>query len=157
MQQSILTINAGSSSVKFALFELAEHIAEKAAISGQIDGIGTAHVRLVAKDNTGTRIVDQALPAGADHAVSLVAAKTKGITSNVAGRADILVTPDLVSGNMLAKQLEYMANALAAAIVIGAKVPIVLTSRADTAETRMASCVIASLVAHHNRGKVQES
>ena len=50
-----------------------------------------------------------------------------------------------------------MANALAAAIVIGAKVPIVLTSRADTAETRMASCVIASLVAHHNRGKVQES
>ena len=70
MQQSILTINAGSSSVKFALFELAEHIAEKAAISGQIDGIGTAHVRLVAKDNTGTRIVDQALPAGADHAVS---------------------------------------------------------------------------------------
>ena len=70
MQQSILTINAGSSSVKFALFELAEHISEKAAISGQIDGIGTAHVRLVAKDNTGTRIVDQALPAGADHAVS---------------------------------------------------------------------------------------
>ena len=70
MQQSILTINAGSSSVKFALFELAEHIAEKAAISGQIDGIGTAHVRLVAKDNTGTRIVDQALPAGADHATS---------------------------------------------------------------------------------------
>ena len=70
MQQSILTINAGSSSVKFALFELAEHIAEKAAISGQIDGIGTADVRLVAKDNTGTRIVDQALPAGADHATS---------------------------------------------------------------------------------------
>ena len=70
MQQSILTINAGSSSVKFALFELAEHISEKAAISGQIDGIGTAHVRLVAKDNTGTRIVDQALPAGADHATS---------------------------------------------------------------------------------------
>ena len=70
MQQSILTINAGSSSVKYALFELAEHINEKAAISGQIDGIGTAHVRLVAKDNTGTRIVDQALPAGADHATS---------------------------------------------------------------------------------------
>ena len=70
MQQSILTINAGSSSVKFALFELAEHISEKAAISGQIDGIGTAHVRLVAKDNTCTRIVDQALPAGADHATS---------------------------------------------------------------------------------------
>lgn len=70
MQQSILTINAGSSSVKFALFELAEHIAEKAAISGQIDGIGTADVRLVAKDRSGTRIADQMLPAGSDHAHS---------------------------------------------------------------------------------------
>ena len=70
MQQSILTINAGSSSVKFALFELAEHVSEKAAISGQIDGIGTAEVRLVAKDRTGTRIADQMLPAGSDHAHS---------------------------------------------------------------------------------------
>jgi phosphate acetyltransferase len=96
-------------------------------------------------------------PLAFDNAVSMMAAKTKGIKSAVAGNADILVVPDLESGNMLAKQLEYMANALAAAIVLGAKVPIVLTSRADTAETRMASCVIASLVAHSNRNKGQET
>ena len=96
-------------------------------------------------------------PLAFDNAVSMMAAKTKGIHSSVAGRADILVVPDLESGNMFAKQLEYMANALAAAVVLGASVPIVLTSRADTAETRMASCVIASLIAHNNRGKAKES
>lgn len=90
-------------------------------------------------------------PLAFDNAVSIEAAKTKGIRSAVAGRADILVVPDLESGNMVAKQLEYLANALAAGIVLGAKVPIVLTSRADTSETRIASCVIAALIAHHNR------
>ena len=92
-------------------------------------------------------------PLAFDNAVSLVAAKTKGIDSAVAGRADILVVPDLESGNMIAKQLEYLANALSAGIVLGASVPIVLTSRADTAETRIASCVIAALIAHANREK----
>ncbi|HNH24848.1 MAG TPA: bifunctional enoyl-CoA hydratase/phosphate acetyltransferase, partial [Accumulibacter sp.] len=92
-------------------------------------------------------------PLAFDNAVSIVAAKTKGINSAVAGRADILVVPDLESGNMIAKQLEYLANALGAGIVLGARVPIVLTSRADTAETRIASCVIAALVAHANRAK----
>ena len=97
-------------------------------------------------------------PLAFDNAVSLIAAKTKGINSAVAGRAEILVVPDLESGNMVAKQLEYLANALTAGIVLGAKVPIVLTSRADTAETRIASCVIATLIAHHNRiNKVQET
>ena len=95
-------------------------------------------------------------PLAFDNAISMVAAKTKGIFSTVAGRAEILVVPDLESGNMLAKQLEYLANALTAGIVLGAKVPIVLTSRADTAETRMASCVIATLIAHHNRNKVTD-
>jgi phosphate acetyltransferase len=90
-------------------------------------------------------------PLAFDNAVSLMAAKTKGINSAVAGLAEILVVPDLESGNMLAKQLEYLANALTAGIVLGAKVPIVLTSRADTAETRIASCVIATLIAHSNR------
>ncbi|PKO87310.1 MAG: enoyl-CoA hydratase [Betaproteobacteria bacterium HGW-Betaproteobacteria-10] len=90
-------------------------------------------------------------PLAFDNAVSIVAAKTKGIMSAVAGHAEILVVPDLESGNMLAKQLEYLANALTAGIVLGTRVPIVLTSRADTAETRIASCVIAALVAHHNR------
>ncbi|WP_300335089.1 bifunctional enoyl-CoA hydratase/phosphate acetyltransferase [Accumulibacter sp.] len=92
-------------------------------------------------------------PLAFDNAVSLVAAKTKGIVSAVAGRADILVVPDLESGNMIAKQLEYLANALSAGIVLGARVPIVLTSRADTAETRIASCVIAALIAHAARDK----
>lgn len=84
---------------------------------------------------------------------TIVAAKTKGIQSAVAGQAEILVVPDLESGNMVAKQLEYLANALTAGIVLGTKVPIVLTSRADTAETRTASCVIAALIAHAKRAK----
>ncbi len=92
-------------------------------------------------------------PLAFDNAVSIVAAKTKGIKSAVAGYAEILVVPDLESGNMVAKQLEYLANALAAGVVVGARVPIVLTSRADTAETRIASCVIAALIAHANRNK----
>ncbi|MCE1183925.1 MAG: bifunctional enoyl-CoA hydratase/phosphate acetyltransferase, partial [Rhodocyclales bacterium] len=93
-------------------------------------------------------------PLAFDNAISLVAAKTKGINSAVAGRAEILVVPDLESGNMVAKQLEYLANALTAGIVLGTRVPIVLTSRADSAETRTASCVIAALIAHskHNNG-----
>ena len=90
-------------------------------------------------------------PLAFDNAVSIVAAKTKGISSAVAGHAEILVVPDLESGNMIAKQLEYLANALTAGIVLGTKAPIVLTSRADSAETRTASCVIAALIAHHNR------
>ena len=87
-------------------------------------------------------------PLAFDNAVSLAAARTKGIRSEVAGRAEILHVPDLESGNMIAKQLEYLANAVAAGIVLGARVPIVLTSRADTAQTRAASCAIAQVLAH---------
>jgi phosphate acetyltransferase len=90
-------------------------------------------------------------PLAFDNAVSIVAARTKGITSVVAGQADILLVPDIESGNMLAKQLEYLANALSAGIVLGAKVPVVLTSRADTAVTRAASCAIAAMIAHARR------
>jgi phosphate acetyltransferase len=72
----------------------------------------------------------------------------------VAGRADILVVPDLESGNMLAKQLEYLADALLAGVVVGTSVPIVLTSRADSAEARSASCAIALLMAHAKRNQV---
>ncbi len=90
-------------------------------------------------------------PLAFDNAVSLVAAKTKGIMSAVAGNADILVVPDLESGNMVAKQLEYLAKALMAGVVLGARVPIVLTSRADTAETRTASCAIVQLMVHSKR------
>jgi len=86
-------------------------------------------------------------PLAFDNAVSLAAARTKGIRSEVAGRAEILLVPDLESGNMIAKQLEYLAHAVAAGIVLGARVPIVLTSRADNAKTRAASCAIAQVLA----------
>lgn len=90
-------------------------------------------------------------PLAFDNAVSEQAAKTKGIVSPVAGRADILVVPDLEAGNMLAKQLEYLAEAQAAGIVVGARVPIVLTSRADNVLVRMASCALALMLAHGRR------
>jgi phosphate acetyltransferase len=86
-------------------------------------------------------------PLAFDNAVDAEAARIKGIKSEVAGRAQILVVPDLEAGNMLAKNLSFMANADAAGIVLGARVPIVLTSRADTVRTRMASCAIAVLYA----------
>src|SRR5215510_6071042 len=82
-------------------------------------------------------------PLAFDNAISEEAAKVKGIESAVAGRADILAVPDLESGNLLAKQLEYLAEARAAGIVLGARVPIVLTSRADSPSTRIASCAVA--------------
>ncbi|MBL8482193.1 MAG: bifunctional enoyl-CoA hydratase/phosphate acetyltransferase [Rhodocyclaceae bacterium] len=88
-------------------------------------------------------------PLAFDNAVSLMAARTKGIKSLVAGNAEILVVPDLESGNMLAKQVEYFADGQAAGIVLGAKVPIVLTSRADSMHSRIASCAVAVLVANH--------
>ena len=88
-------------------------------------------------------------PLAFDNAVSIAAARVKGIESEVAGRADILVVPDLESGNMLAKQLEYLGDADTAGIVLGARVPIVLTSRADARDTRLASCAVAVLLAHH--------
>jgi len=86
-------------------------------------------------------------PLAFDTAVSAEAAQVKRLHSPVAGEADILVVPDLESGNMLAKQLEYLGGARLAGIVVGAKVPIILTSRADTSESRVASCAIASLLA----------
>ncbi len=88
-------------------------------------------------------------PLAFDNAVSLEAARTKGIVSPVAGRADILVVPDLEAGNMLAKQLEYLAEAQMAGIVLGARVPIILTSRADKTLARLGSCAIALLLARH--------
>ena len=88
-------------------------------------------------------------PLAFDNAVSKSAAQTKGIVSPVAGDADILVAPDLEAGNMLAKQLEYLAEAKVAGIVLGARVPVVLTSRADLPDARMASCALAVLQLLH--------
>ena len=90
-------------------------------------------------------------PLAFDNAIDEQAAHTKGIHSPVAGKADILVVPDLEAGNMLAKQLTFMANAEAAGIVLGARAPIILTSRADSAQTRLASCAVAVLFAEAQR------
>jgi phosphate acetyltransferase len=85
-------------------------------------------------------------PLAFDTAVSAHAAKIKNLNSPVTGQADILVVPDLESGNMLAKQLEYLGGAQLAGIVLGALVPVILTSRADSAETRLTSCAVACLL-----------
>ena len=92
-------------------------------------------------------------PLAFDNAISPEAARIKGIKSPVAGRAQILVVPDLEAGNMLAKNLTFLSRADAAGIVLGARVPIILTSRADNVRTRMASCAVAMLLAHSRRAK----
>ena len=84
-------------------------------------------------------------PLAMDNAMDMEAARTKGITSLVAGRADVLVAPNLEAGNMLAKELVFIAHAQGAGLVVGAKVPIILTSRADNEQARLASCAIATL------------
>jgi phosphotransacetylase len=90
-------------------------------------------------------------PLAFDNAIDVEAARIKGIKSDVAGRAQILVVPDLESGNMLAKNLAYLANADSAGIVLGARVPVVLTSRADSPRARMASSAVAALYSHARR------
>jgi len=92
-------------------------------------------------------------PLALDNAISLEAAEIKKISSPVAGRANVLVVPDLEAGNMLAKSMSFLANADAAGIVLGARVPVILTSRADVLLTRLASCAVALLLAASRRAK----
>jgi len=92
-------------------------------------------------------------PLAFDNAISPEAAQVKGIKSAVAGWAEILVVPDLEAGNMLAKNLTFLSRADAAGIVLGARVPVILTSRADNVRTRLASCAVAMLFAHSQRAK----
>ena len=92
-------------------------------------------------------------PLAFDNAISKQAAETKGIRSEVAGDPDILLAPDLEAGNILAKQLTFLANADSAGLVLGAKVPVILTSRADSVRSRIASCAVATLIAHARRAK----
>ncbi|MBD3892544.1 bifunctional enoyl-CoA hydratase/phosphate acetyltransferase [Hydrogenophaga sp.] len=96
-------------------------------------------------------------PLAFDNAISAEAATIKNIDSPVAGQADVLMVPDLESGNMLAKQLEYLAGATGAGLVLGARVPIALTSRADGPMARVASALLTQLVAHHGRSKGSEA
>jgi len=92
-------------------------------------------------------------PLAFDNAISKEAAETKGILSAVAGDPDILLAPDLEAGNILAKNLTFLANADSAGLVLGARVPIILTSRADSVRSRIASCAVAVLAAHARRSK----
>jgi phosphate acetyltransferase len=96
-------------------------------------------------------------PLALDNAIDLEAAKIKQIRSPVAGRANVLVVPDLEAGNMLAKSLTFLAGADAAGIVLGAKVPIILTSRADSVVARLASCAVASLLAAARRSSTRRA
>jgi phosphate acetyltransferase len=93
-------------------------------------------------------------PLAFDNAISKQAAETKGIRSSVAGDPDILLAPDLEAANILAKQLSFLANADSAGLVLGARVPIILTSRADSVRSRIASCGVAMLAAHARRKKL---
>ncbi len=94
-------------------------------------------------------------PLALDNAISIQAAKIKKIDSPVAGRANVLLVPDLEAGNMLAKSLTFLAGADAAGIVLGARVPVILTSRADSVLTRLASCAVAALVAKARREQIK--
>jgi phosphotransacetylase len=92
-------------------------------------------------------------PLAFDNAISADAARIKGIRSDVAGDPDVLLAPDLEAGNILAKQLSFLASADSAGMVLGARVPVILTSRADSVRSRIASCAVAALVAHARRNK----
>ena len=94
-------------------------------------------------------------PLAFDNAISKEAARMKGITSEVAGDPDILLVPDLEAGNMLAKQLTFLANADSAGLVLGARAPIILTSRADSVRSRIASCAVALMAAHARRQSLE--
>ncbi|QNK67067.1 phosphate acetyltransferase [Variovorax sp. PAMC26660] len=93
-------------------------------------------------------------PLAMDNAIDPEAARIKGITSPVAGRANVLIVPDLDAGNMLAKSLTFLAGAYAAGIVLGTKVPVILTSRADSEPARLASCAVASMLAKAGRERL---
>uniref|UniRef100_UPI00244626E4 phosphate acyltransferase n=1 Tax=Burkholderia anthina TaxID=179879 RepID=UPI00244626E4 len=110
---------------------------------------------MAARGQISNAIVDG--PLAFDNAISAAAAQSKGIGSPVAGRADILLVPDLEAGNMLAKQLMYFAGADGAGLVLGARLPIILTSRSDSLRVRLASAALAKLVAERTaeRGSIR--
>lgn len=133
----------GNRSPRVAILSAIETVTEK--IRSTIDA--AALCKMADRGQITGGIVDG--PLAFDNAVSEEAARTKGIVSPVAGRADIFVVPDVEAGNMLAKQLEYLAGADIAGIVLGARVPIILTSRADKSLARLGSCAIALLWARY--------
>jgi len=135
----------GMATPKVAILSAVETVTPK--IQSTIDA--AALCKMAARGQITGALLDG--PLAFDNAISAMAARVKGIESAVAGDPDILLVPDLESGNMLAKQLTYLAGAESAGIVLGARVPIVLTSRADPARSREASTAIMVLVAHARR------
>lgn len=140
----------GLAEPKVAILSAVETVTPK--ITSTIDA--AALCKMADREQITGAVIDG--PLAFDNAVNLKAAEIKHIHSPVAGQADILVVPDLESGNMLAKQLEYLADAEAAGIVVGTRVPVILTSRSDSPKSRLASCAVVVLMAHARRkGKGQ--
>jgi phosphotransacetylase len=148
-QNAIDLVNSlGIAEPKVAILSAVETVTSK--IPATIDA--AALCKMAERRQISGAILDG--PLAFDNAISKEAAKTKGIHSSVAGDPDILLAPDLEAGNMLAKQLSFLANADSAGLVLGARVPIILTSRADSVRARIASCGVAMRAAHASGGKV---
>jgi len=144
-----LAVSLGVSSPKVAILSAVETVTSK--IPSTIDA--AALCKMADRKQITGGMLDG--PLAFDNAISAEAARIKGITSQVAGDPDILLVPDLEAGNMLAKQLTFLANADSAGLVLGARVPIILTSRADSVRSRIASCAVALLAAHARRQALQ--
>jgi len=142
-----LAISLGVARPKVAILAAVETVTTK--MPATIDA--AALCKMAARGQIKGGVLDG--PLAFDNAISLEAARIKGIDSPVAGDPDILLAPDLEAGNILAKQLSFLANADSAGMVLGARVPIILTSRADSVRSRIASCGAAVLVAHARRQK----
>jgi phosphate acetyltransferase len=140
-----LAISLGLEKPKVAILAAVETVTSK--MSATIDA--AALCKMAERGQITGGILDG--PLAFDNAVSKQAAQTKGIRSDVAGDPDILLAPDLEAGNILAKQLSFLANADSAGLVLGARVPVILTSRADSVRSRIASCAVAMLAAHARR------
>ena len=142
-----LAVSLGRENPKVAILAAVETVTSK--MPATIDA--AALCKMAERGQITGAILDG--PLAFDNAISKQAAETKGIRSSVAGDPDILVSPDLEAGNILAKQLSFLANADSAGLVLGARVPVILTSRADSVRSRIASCAVAMLAAHARREK----
>ena len=142
-----LAISLGLEKPKVAILAAVETVTSK--MPATIDAAALGKMAERGQINGG--ILDG--PLAFDNAISKEAAETKGIKSVVAGDPDILLAPDLEAGNILAKLLSFLANADSAGMVLGARVPVVLTSRADSVRAKIASCAVAKLVAHARRAR----
>lgn len=143
-----LAVDLGLKEPKIAILAAVETVTSK--MPATIDA--AALCKMAERGQIKSGILDG--PLAFDNAISKQAAETKGIRSAVAGDPDILLVPDLEAGNILAKQLSFLANADSAGLVLGARVPIILTSRADSVRSRIASCGVAVLAAHARAEKL---